>query len=137
MTESIETDRAPPPEQGDERSAAPISYGRAMLVMAAVFAVSSLGGLVDHPATAPVLAVVVAALLAGWAIRRGVLRAQPLVMAGVTWLVLSVLLKLAFLEALPAAPLVVIATILFVQYLAQLAVDLRAFATAGDTPPPV
>jgi hypothetical protein len=143
MTESIETPRAPAPpspETGDERPevARPsISYGRAMVAMTIVFAVSALGGQLDHPAIAPALVCAVAICFAAWAALRGVLRAQPLVMAGVTWLVLSVILKLVFLEVLPAAPLAVIATILFVQYLAQLGVDLRAFANAGDTTPPV
>jgi len=111
-----------------------ISYGRAMAIATALFIVVCFAGMLSSPASYALWVVVG---MFGWLIPSRVQRSQQMVMAWVTWLVLAVVLKLAFLEKLPATPLAVFAGILLIEYIAQLLVDLRAFANAGDKTPPV
>jgi hypothetical protein len=114
-------------------AAAPSLPYRPALAATSLFYVASLaGGFVT-----PWIAAGTAVAFVAWAARRGVLRAPALVMAEVTWLVLGVVLKLAMLETTSAAPLAALLAILLVQYLAQLASDLRAFANTGVSAPPV
>jgi hypothetical protein len=124
------TDPSPP---NGAPASAPISFGRAVAVAAAAFAATWAAGLL-----AAGFAASVGLLVLGWAAWRGVLRSPQWVMAEATWLVVGVILKLAFLEAMPAAPLPVFAGMLLVSYGAQLFCDLRAFARTEDgrrTPP--
>src|SRR5882724_8111498 len=118
MTESIETPRAPAPplpETGDERpetASAPVSFARA-LAPATVLVALSLA--VGWAGVATVFGPVLVVAFAFEAHRRRVLRSQSLVMAEVTWLVLAVVLKLVFLEQMPATPLPVFASVLLIQ----------------------
>src|SRR6187455_208162 len=134
MTESIETERAPaPPSPEPPAPRTPIAFGRAMAGTALLVALALVVAWMAAPSACAILVVAYA-----WACaKQGVLRSPVLVMAEVTWLVLALLLKLVFLDVLPATPIPVLAAMLGIRYLEQLAVDLRAFATAGDTTPPV
>src|SRR5262245_48755862 len=100
------------------------SYARAMAWTAAPVGLAAWVGVGDTHGVAPALVALAYCL---FLIRRRAFRARAVVAAEVTWLVLALLLKLVFLERLPATPLPVLAGVLGAQYLAQLVVDLRAF----------
>ena len=109
-----------------------ISFRPAMAATSLFYVAALAGGFVT-----PWIAAVAGVAFVVWAARRSVLRAPALVMSEVTWLVLGVVLKLAFLETTSAAPLAALLAVLVVQYLAQLASNVRAFANAGASVPPV
>lgn len=132
MTSEIEP--PPPDAKALESATRTTTYARALAPVTALVAVVVANALLGLPMLCAWLLVPAFVLEAR---RRGLLRSQQLVMAEVTWLVLGVILKLAFLEKMPAAPLPVLAGVLACQYSAQLLVDLRAFADVGDAPPPV
>src|SRR5262245_53263602 len=134
-----ETTRAPadpaPPPAADGSAPAPrptIGFARAMGETTAFFVAALAAGVLT-----PWLSAGVGAAFLVRAGMRGVLRAPALVMAEGTWLVLGVVVKLAFLVTVSAARVALLPGFLLVQYLAQLASDLRAFANSGATEPPV
>lgn len=124
----------PAPRPTEAARPATTSFARAFGETGVLFGLAWWTGL---GATHGILPAVVAAAFVAYAARRGVLRSQAFVMAGVAWLVLGSILELVFLDSMPAAPLLVLLGILAVQYLLQLGSDLRAFARAGDSVPPV